>query len=266
VTFIEARGVRAAYGERAALEGVDLAIARGERLALIGPNGSGKTTLVRALAGILRPAGGRILFDGQDLARLSQRERARRIAVVAQTFATPLAFTAREIVSLGRTPHVALLGRLRAVDRDAIDRALEDVDALALADRAFAELSGGERQRVILAMALAQQPEVLLLDEPTTHLDLAHELRTLALVRELALARGLTVLAVLHDVALAASHFDRLVVLDKGRMVADGPGTEIVTPPLLARVFSVAARVYWHDGVAVIVPTVSASLSDRSAS
>jgi iron complex transport system ATP-binding protein len=266
VSFLDARGVVARYGALTAIDGVDLAIARGERLALIGPNGSGKTTLVKVLAGILSPARGRVLLDGRDVAALSERERARRVAVVAQTFVTPFAFTAREIVALGRTPHAKPFGRLGGGDRDVVEGALRDVEATALADRPFADLSGGEHQRVILAMALAQQPEVLVLDEPTTHLDLAHELRIFELVRELSSARGLTVVAVLHDVALAASHFDRVVTLQQGRVVADGPSREIVTTSLLARVFDVAARVEWHDGVAAIVPRRLGARSDRSAS
>ena len=266
MSLLAVDGVVAGYAERRVLEGIDLALERGDRLALVGPNGSGKTTLVRVLAGMLRPTRGTVLLDGRDLAGLSPSERARRIAVVAQTFATPFAFTAREVVALGRTAYATLFGRQNSVDRDAIDRALSDVDATALAGRSFAQLSGGERQRIVLAMALAQEPEVLLLDEPTTHLDLAHELRVLDLVRELAAVRGLAVLAVLHDVALAASRFERLVVLDGGRIAAMGGGRDVVTSSLLARVFGVPARVYWHDGVAAIVPRSETPESDRSVS
>ena len=265
MSFLAARDLSVRYGERVAVDGIDLTLERGERLALIGPNGSGKTTLVKALAGIVRPSRGEVSLDGRAVGALTDRERARRFALVPQTFDTPFAFAAREIVALGRTPHARPFGRLADSDHDAIARAMTDVDATDLADRPFGELSGGERQRVILAMALAQQSDILLLDEPTAHLDLAHELRVLDLVRELARSRDLTVIAVLHDVALAASHFERVVVLHRGRVAADGPAADIVTAPLLARVFAVAARVYWHEGVAAIVPRISTDRSGRSA-
>ncbi|OLC55349.1 MAG: hypothetical protein AUH85_09580 [Chloroflexi bacterium 13_1_40CM_4_68_4] len=258
--------MHAGYGARAALRGVDLVVERRECVALVGPNGSGKTTLLRTLAGVLAPSAGTVMLDGRDIARVDRRERARRIAVVPQSFVLPFAFTAREVASLGRTPHVGFFGGLSRNDRETVDRALEEVDALTLADRAFAELSGGERQRVLLAMALAQDGAVLLLDEPTTHLDIAHELRTLELVRGLAASRGITVIAVLHDLAVAASHFDRLVVLGHGAVEADGFASEVLTSALLANVFGVRARVYWHDGVAAIVPEVPMTHAGRSAS
>jgi iron complex transport system ATP-binding protein len=237
------------------LHDIDLGVSAGERVALVGPNGSGKTTLLRLLAGIVRPAGGSLRIADRDV--IDRRERARRIAIVPQTFALPFAFTAREVVSLGRTPYLAWFGTHSPHDRDAVGAAVRAVDLDDLADRPFAELSGGERQRVILAMALAQEPEILLLDEPTTHLDLAHELHLLELVRDLSVSRGLTVIAVLHDVALAASHFERVVVLDHGAIAADGRGYEVVTSSLLARVFAIAARVEWRDGMAAIVPAMT---------
>lgn len=264
--ILETRGLFAGYGDRAVLRGVDLRLSRGDRAAVIGPNGSGKTTLLRALAGIVPPSAGGVSLLGQDLARLDRRERARRVATVPQTISTPFAFTAREVAALGRTPYVGTFGALSRRDHDAIDRALAEVDAIALADRPFSELSGGERQRVVLAMALAQEPDVLLLDEPTTHLDIAHELRVLELIRDLAASRRLTVLAVMHDIALAVSRFERVVVLDRGRVVADGIGRDIVTVPLLRSVFGVRARMYWHEGVAAIVPQVPSAATDRSAS
>ncbi len=256
MSFLEARGVVAGYGSRLVLRGVDIDVARGERVALVGPNGAGKTTLLRALAGLLRPRDGEVLLDGVSLGRLEPSERARRIAVVPQTFATPFAFTAKEIVGLGRTSYVSLLSGLRRDDRDAIDRAMRETDCGELGERLFAELSGGERQRVVLAMALAQDPELLLLDEPTAHLDLAHQLGFLALVDELARSRRIAVLATFHDMTFAARHVDRLVVLKEGSVVADGPGGQVLTAELLLRVFDVEASVFWHDGMPAIVPTV----------
>ncbi len=254
--MLEARSLVAGYQGVDVLRAVDLALAPGEDVALIGPNGSGKTTLLRALIGRVRPRAGEVLLDGRPLGAYSDRERARRVAMVPQTFATPFAFTAWEVAALGRTPYVGAFGWLSRADRHAVDRALRDTDAAHLAERPFAELSGGERQRAVLAMALAQEPAVLLLDEPTTHLDLAHQLRTLALARELASSRGLAVLAVLHDVALAAAHFGRLVVIDRGRVVADGAPREVVTAALLDTVFDVRAAVAWHDGMPSIVPVM----------
>ena len=250
----------AGYGAREVLRGVDLAVARGERLALVGPNGSGKTTLLRACAGIVRSRSGAVLLDGVAISTQHPRERARRIGYVPQTFGTPFAFTAREIVAMGRTPYTRALRGLTAADRGAVDRALADTDCGSVADRPYAELSGGERQRVVLAMALAQEADVLLLDEPTTHLDLAHQLRLLELVAQLAAARGLAVLAALHDLALAAAYFDRLVVLDEGRLVADGPARSVLTPALLREVFDVSARVHWQDGVPTVVPELACDL------
>lgn len=261
--MISAEALVAGYGAHAVLRGVDLAVDAGERVALLGPNGAGKTTLLRALAGILRPRAGAVLLDGTSLSALTAPERARRVAYVPQTFGTPFAFTAREVVSLGRTPYVAFFGGLRAADRAAVDRALGATECVAIASRPFAELSGGERQRVVLAMALAQEADVLLLDEPTTHLDLAHQLRLLDLVAQLVSARGLAVLAALHDVALAAARFDRLVVLDEGRLFADGPARSVLTPALLREVFDVSARVRWEDGVPAVVPELVPLSDDR---
>jgi iron complex transport system ATP-binding protein len=252
--ILEAHGLVTGYRGADVLRGVDLAVGAGEDVALIGPNGSGKTTLLRALIGRLRPRAGTALLDGQPVHELPERARASRVAMVPQTFATPFAFTSREVVALGRTPYVGLFGRLSAQDRGAIDRALNETETIELADRPFAELSGGERQRVILSMALAQEPAVLLLDEPTMHLDLAHQLRIVDRVHQLATSRGLAVLAVLHDVALAAARFPRLVVLDEGRVVADGAPAEVLTASLLRAVFDVRARILWQDGAPSIAP------------
>jgi iron complex transport system ATP-binding protein len=263
--ILEARRLCAGYGPRAVLHDTDLALARGERLALIGPNGSGKTTLLRALSGALRPTAGEVRLGGAPLAALSSRERARRIAIVPQTFTTPFAFSAREIVALGRTPYVSLFGRLSGHDRSAVETAMGQTECSELADRPFAELSAGERQRVLVAMALAQGAEVLLLDEPTAHLDLAHQLRTLALLEPLVGTHGLAVIAALHDLALAAGRFQRLVVMDEGRIVAAGRPRDVLTAGLLGEVFDVDADVRWHNGTPAVLPRlVTSHLTTRS--
>jgi len=254
---LEARGLVAGYGERVVLRGIDLAVSAGERVALIGPNGAGKTTALRCLAGVLRPRAGTVALDDRSLTAIRPRDRARRIAVVPQVFVTPFAFTAREVVALGRTPYLSPLGRLAQADHAAITRAMGETECLEVADRPFSEISAGERQRVVLAMALAQESDVLLLDEPVAHLDLAHQYRTLGLVERLARARGIAVVAALHDLALAAARFDRLVALDAGRLAADGPGRAVLTRALLRDVFDVDADVRWEDGTATILPTVT---------
>ena len=237
MTVLSARSLVAGYGRAEVLRGVDLVCAAGERVALVGPNGAGKTTLLRCLAGLLRPRAGEILLDGTPLAALDVRTRARRIAVVPQTFVTPFAFSVREIVALGRTAHVGPFGGLTPRDRRAIDAALEQAECGALAERPFAELSGGERQRAVLAMALAQEADVLLLDEPTVHLDPAHQRAMLALLGRLARDGGLVCIAVLHDLNLAAALSDRVVVVEGGRIAADGPPGAVLTQRTVERTF-----------------------------
>ncbi|MEO8093566.1 MAG: ABC transporter ATP-binding protein [Pseudolysinimonas sp.] len=212
--------------------------------ALLGPNGAGKSTLLRAVAGIDRPPSGTVSFDGEDLLALPRRERARRLAFVEQESATELPLTVRAVVGLGRSPHESLLG---ARDQDAavaIDDALETAGVAGFANRDITSLSGGERQRVMLARALAQRPRVLLLDEPTNHLDVAAQLEVLDVLRTLA-ASGVTVLAALHDLTLAAAHADAVVVMSHGRVVANGPTAQILTPELLREVYRVEGR--WID-------------------
>jgi iron complex transport system ATP-binding protein len=258
VTTLAARLLRAGYPGREVLHGIDLAFTGGERVALVGPNGSGKTTLLRTLSGTLRPSSGEIVLDGAPLATLDARARARRIAVVPQTFTTPFAFTAREVAALGRTPYVGTFGRPSPADRAVVERALERTGSLQIADRPLAELSGGERQRAVLAMALAQEGDVLLLDEPTVHLDPAHQRSTLELVGRLAHERGVLVIAVLHDLNLASALADRVVVLEGGRVVADGPPLEVMSAPLVASVFGPGLVVGAREGVPFVLPERSA--------
>ena len=212
----------------------------GELTALLGPNGAGKSTLLRVLAGIRRPASGGVDFDGDDLLALPRRERARRVALVEQDASTELPLTGRAVAALGRTPHEALLGGRDPAADEVVTRALRDAGALAFADRAVPTLSGGERQRVLLARALAQDPRLLLLDEPMNHLDIAAQLDALALLARLA-AGGVTVVAAMHDLALAASHAAWVVVLHRGRVVASGPTAQVLTPQLIADVYGVRA-------------------------
>jgi iron complex transport system ATP-binding protein len=227
-------------GRREVLRGVDLVLARGDLVALVGTNGSGKTTLLRLLTGVLQADRGEVRLDGKPLSAWRRVELARRVAVLPQQLDLPVGFRVAELVEMGRAPHARRLFASSSDDERAIARALADADALDLADRFAEELSGGERQRVLVAMALAQEPDLLLLDEPTLHLDLAHQVALLAAIRRLREQRGLTVLAVLHDLNLAAAFAPRVAVLDDGRIVADGVPVDVLTPDLVRRVFGVA--------------------------
>jgi len=248
---VASRGLRFAYGNGApVLDGVDLDVRQGERVALVGANGAGKTTLLRILAGALAPQAGTVQWEGQPLGSLGRRALARLVAVVPQQVPSgPLEdMTVEDVASLGRTPYAGWLG-LRGetdADRAAVAEALGAVDADGLAARPLSQLSGGERQRAFLSMALAQQPRLLLLDEPTRHLDPHHQVALLELLRALAATRGLTVLAVLHDLNLAAWFFPRLVLLHAGHIVADGPPGDVLTAANVARAYGSGLDVIPH--------------------
>jgi iron complex transport system ATP-binding protein len=243
VSTLELRSIEATYPGRPdaepVLRGIDLRLERGEMLALIGPNGAGKSTLLRLVSGILQPRRGQAFLENHDLAALSRtpREVARRVAVVPQDGPTPTGLTVREMVTLGRTPYVRLMLGPTATDREAVNWAMSAAGVVDLSERFVEELSGGERQRVILARALAQQPRLLLLDEPTANLDLHHQVAILELVRGLTRDQGLTVLAAVHDLQLAALYCDRVALLHAGRIVSQGPPEAVLTEPLLLEAF-----------------------------
>jgi iron complex transport system ATP-binding protein len=257
---LEISGLRVSYDagpgtRREVLRGLDLAVGEGELVALLGPNGSGKTTLLRAVAGTLPRDAGRVAIFGRDLEAWSRIALARRVAVLPQSLVLPDGFRVAELVEMGRAPHATRWFGASAEDADAVELALADAGALDLAERQADELSGGERQRVLVAMALAQQPELLLLDEPTLHLDIGHQASLLATVAHLRARRGLTVLAVFHDLNLAAAYAPRVAVLDAGRVVADGDPASILGPELVRRVFGVAVdEARTDDGRRFLVP------------
>jgi iron complex transport system ATP-binding protein len=236
---IDVRGLTAAYRGRPVLRDVDLHIAAGERVALVGPNGAGKSTLLRAVAGLLAPLVGTVELAGRDVASLDRLAVARRLAVVPQLAALPFATTVDEVIALGRLPHEHPIRGMRPADRSAVAAAIEQVGVGHLMGRDARELSLGERQLVLLAMAVAQDAPVLVLDEPTVHLDLRHQVEVMELLADLNVRLGTTVLAVLHDLGLAAHFFPRLIVLDGGRVVGDGPPAEALAPDRIREVFGV---------------------------
>jgi ABC-type cobalamin/Fe3+-siderophores transport system ATPase subunit len=257
MTNLSAIAVTAAYGPRVVLRECSFAIGSGEIVAVIGPNGAGKSTLLRVLAGLLRPAAGSVTLDGQDLSSLGRSAIARRIAVVPQIFDTLFPFTVREVVALGRTARLGAFGRASADDVAAVDRAVEDLELTSLASRRIDRLSGGERQRAVLAMALAQETEVLLLDEPTVHLDPGHQLATLELLRELGRRRQLAVCAVLHDLNLASTFASRIVAIANGRIVRDGSPLEVIHPDLVKAVFGDGLEVVARNGHPAVLPRLA---------
>jgi iron complex transport system ATP-binding protein len=235
------------YNGRPVLRGVSLNIATRERIAVLGPNGVGKTTLLKLLIGALTPGGGVLWFDGKPMNSFPRRDLARRIALVPQEFIVPFAYTVREVVELGRIPYLRLLVGLRSMDRHAVERAMEWTDAASLAGRIFNELSGGERQRVMIALALAQEPDVLLLDEPTQQLDISRQAEVLDVVAKLNEDHGVTVVAAMHDLNLAARYFDRLVVLHRQSLVADGPPVCVLRSELLEKVYGGPVEILRFD-------------------
>lgn len=246
--MLEITGVSAGYGAEPVLRDISLEVTNGELVGVIGPNGAGKTTLLRVLSGVLPTERGRALLHGRDLRALRRREIAREMAFVPQSVSVPVAFTVEELVVMGRTPYVAGWSPLGAHDREVVTRAMETTDVLGLAGRLFDELSAGEQQRVIVAMALAQEPRVLLLDEPTAHLDIQHAWRLMELVGGLNRAQGLTVVLSSHDLNLAAEFCSRLVLLEHGRIVREGTPADVVTPDLLSRVYEHPLDVMTLDG------------------
>ncbi|TDB82335.1 ABC transporter ATP-binding protein [Micromonospora sp. KC721] len=232
------------YRDRVVLDGVSLTVRAGESVALVGRNGCGKSTLLRLLTGADRPESGRVLLHGRPAYAQRRRDVARQVAVLHQQLPPVPGLTVRQLVAQGRYPHRGPLGMLWRPEDAEASTALAATGVTGLADRQVDTLSGGERQRVRLALALAQRTPVLLLDEPTTFLDVRHQLEVLSLVRRLHTERGLTVVTVLHELDHAARFTDRVVALAGGRVRADGPPGDVVTPALLADVFGVRGRVF----------------------
>ncbi|MGZ3611217.1 MAG: ABC transporter ATP-binding protein [Ktedonobacteraceae bacterium] len=240
--LLEVNGVTFGYERAPLLYDVQLQVRQGEMVGLLGPNGSGKTTLLRLVSGVLLPQQGKIVLNGRDIQDWGRRGVARNIAVVPQELHVPFAFTVEQMVSLGRTPYINWLGSRNSKDDNIVQDAMLATDVIPLVKRIFNELSGGERQRVMVAMALAQQPKLLLLDEPTAHLDIKYQIEMLELVQKLNRERDVTVIAALHDLNLAARYFPRLVLFQRG-IVADAGPAQVLEPHLLKRVYGVDVQV-----------------------
>jgi iron complex transport system ATP-binding protein len=240
-------------GGRRIVDGVSFAVEPGSWVSLLGPNGAGKTTLLRVLAG-LRRFRGSVRLAGRELGELGRREAARQIALVPQTPVVPTAMSVGDYVLLGRTPHMGVLAREGLGDRAAASEALIRLELAQLAHRPLGSLSGGELQRAVIARALAQSAPVLLLDEPTTALDVGHQQQVLELVDELRRADGLTVVAAMHDLTLAAQYGDRIVLIDSGRVVAEGGAREVLTEERIASLYGATVRVVHGDGAPAVVP------------
>ncbi|OON72312.1 ABC transporter ATP-binding protein [Streptomyces tsukubensis] len=231
------RGLTLAYEERTVVEGLDLDVPDGRVTVIVGPNACGKSTTLRALGRLLKPREGSVLLDGESLATLPTKRIAQRIGLLPQTPVAPDSITVGDLVARGRQPHQHWWQQWSDEDERAVTDAMDRTDVSALADRAVDELSGGQRQRVWIAMALAQETGLLLLDEPTTYLDIAHQVEVLDLVRQLNHDQGRTVVVVLHDLNQAARYADHLVAMKSGEVVAEGAPAEVVTEELVRDVF-----------------------------
>jgi iron complex transport system ATP-binding protein len=255
VTAVGLGGISVTLGGARVVDRVSASVDHGEWVTVIGPNGAGKSTLLRAVAGLVAYEG-RIEVLGDDARRLTRREHARRIAVVAQAPTMPADASVRDYVLLGRTPHIGYLASESRSDHEAVARALDRLDLGSLADRRLTSLSGGERQRAVLARALAQEAPVLLLDEPTTALDVGRQQQVLEIVDELRGVEELTVLSAMHDLTLAGQYADRLLLLDRGRLVAAGSAADVLTRALIAEHYRADVRVVGEPETGLVVVPV----------
>ncbi len=250
---LELADVTVSYGRAEVVRGVSATIGEGEWVGLIGPNGAGKTSLLRAVAGLV-PFAGSIEVDGHPVMGSHRRELARRLALVPQSPRTPSELTVAEYVLLGRTPYIGYLATEARSDREAATTALAQLGLAGFAERRLGSLSGGELQRVVLARALAQDAPLLLLDEPTSALDLGRQQQVLELVDQLRRDHGLTVVAAMHDLSLAGQFADRLLLLDGGRLVADGAPAEVLSEGTIGALYAADVRVVHEDGAVFVLP------------
>jgi len=235
--LLEVRNLVCGYDGREVLRGISFGIERGEFLCVIGPNGSGKTTLVRAITKVVKPTGGAVIYAGRDVRTIPPIELAREVAVLPQVLDVAFGFTVEEFVSLGRFPHTGRFGRMTPRDMEVVARSMRIADVSHLRERRMTDMSGGERQRALLAQALAQEPRLLLLDEPTAHLDIAHQVEILDVIKRLNRDEGLTVLMVQHDLNLAGEYAERLIMLSDGKVFREGTPEEVLTYEHIEQVY-----------------------------
>ena len=240
---LRAQGLRLAYDGKVVLDGIDTAVPDGAFTAIIGANGCGKSTLLKSMVNLLRPASGAVTLDGRAVSAIRPRELARSLAMLPQSPIAPEGITVADLVSRGRHPHQGLFSRWTRRDDEAVAAALAATRTAGLAERPVDELSGGQRQRVWIAMALAQQTEILLLDEPTTFLDISHQIEVLDLLTDLNHTRGTTVVMVLHDLNLAARYADHLVTMADGRLHVCGRPEDVLTKETVRHVFGLESRI-----------------------
>ena len=240
---LAAESLTLAYGDREVVHDLDLSIPSGQITAIVGANGCGKSTVLRALARLLKPRSGAVLLDGEEIHHLPSREVARRLGLLPQSPTAPEGIAVADLIGRGRHPHQRFLARWTAADYAAVADALDATGIADLADRAVDELSGGQRQRVWIAMALAQQTDILLLDEPTTFLDVTHQIEVLDLLTDLNRSRGTTIAMVLHDLNLAARYADRLVAVREGGIHAFGRPDDVITAEVVGEVFGLDCQV-----------------------
>ncbi len=251
------KGVSFSYNGKKVLEGVDVAIKSGEVVSICGPNGSGKTTLLRVLNGVLEPKKGKVQLDGKDLTALKPRDVAKVMAMVPQESHFEFDFTVEEVVSMGRTPHQGLLSFTNPEDRRSVERAMEITEVLKMRSKSINRLSGGEKQRAVVARALAQEPQLMLLDEPVSNLDIKHQFKTMKMLHKLNKKNGLALVMVLHDLQMAADNSDRLILMRGGRVVANGSPSAVLTRKNIKKVFGVDAVVTGGKCPQVVIKGVS---------
>ncbi|PCI87497.1 MAG: cobalamin/Fe(3+)-siderophore ABC transporter ATP-binding protein [Hyphomicrobiales bacterium] len=255
---LNAHNVTLAYGERLIIDDLSVSIPDGKVTVIIGPNACGKSTLLRALARLLKPQAGEVMLDGVEIGKIPTRKVAKRLGLLPQTPIAPQGILVSDLVSRGRTPHQSAFQQWSEVDEEAVLDAMQATQTLDLADRRIEELSGGQRQRVWIAMALAQQTELLLLDEPTTFLDLPHQIEVLNLVRKLNRQQGRTIVVVLHDLNLACRYADHIVAMREGAIVEQGVPKNVITVDVMLRVFGLKCDVITDhlSGTPMVVPAV----------
>jgi iron complex transport system ATP-binding protein len=261
--MLTVEGISFSYREKPVLQDVNLEVKKGEIIGILGPNGCGKTTLLKLLNRNLRPKEGRVLMEGVNLGEMSKRRIARQIAVVPQSNEIRFAFSVRDIVSMGRMPFLDRFQGESGDDMRIVDEAMEKTNIKEFADRLINTMSGGERQRVIIARALAQRPEVILLDEPTLHLDINHQFEVLDLVKRLSQEEGLTVVIVSHDLPMVVKYCDRMVLIHDHKVHALGTPQEVLTPDNMRTVFNIDAVLEYDEVLKAPAVKIIGSCSNR---